>query len=376
MAGIYIHVPFCKKKCHYCDFYSIGLLGNKDEYTGSVLKEIELRKHFIADETIETIYFGGGTPSLLSIEQIALILKNIYNQFRVTKDAEITLEANPDDLSIEILLGYKKIGINRLSIGVQSFIDNELKFLGRRHDSSSALESIEFAKTVGFDNISIDLIYGLPESTIDSWKYSLEKAFSLRVNHLSCYHLTYEEGTPIFRKLAKKQFNEIDEELSVNQFDLLRKLAVENGFVHYEVSNLAKEGSYSKHNTSYWKGVSYLGVGPSAHSYNGKLRQWNPKSYNNWLTGIESGKLSIQEEVIDKKTKFNEILLTRLRTIWGVDIIALKKEFGELIVSQLLKNCDSHLKAKRVIIEDNYLIIPPQYFFISDGIISDLLWVD
>lgn len=376
MAGIYVHVPFCKKKCLYCDFYSIGFSGKQDIYTNLIEKEIELRKDFIGKEPIETIYFGGGTPSLLPAVCIDRILKRINSIFDVSKTAEITLEANPDDISVELLTGYRRAGVNRLSIGVQSLIDKELLFLGRRHGVSSAINSIDIAKKVGFDNISIDLIYGLPQSTFDSWEYSLKKAFSLGITHLSCYHLTIEEGTPIYRMLEKKQINEIDEDTSVKQFNLLRKIAKENDFIHYEVSNLAKEGFFSQHNTSYWKGISYLGVGPAAHSYNGKTRQWNPKSFNDWQLGVESGTPSIQGEEIDKMTKFNETLLTHLRTIWGVDLADLQKDFGETMVKQLMSNCKEHLKGNRVEVVENRLVIPSKHFFISDGIISDLLIVE
>lgn len=375
MAGIYVHVPFCKKKCFYCDFYSIGLSEKKEDFINNIIKELELRKSLIVNEVVETIYFGGGTPSLLSADQIDRILKKIDSLFPISGDPEITLEANPDDITKDLLEGYKQIGVNRLSIGIQSFIDEELTFLGRRHNVESAVNSVKLARLAGFNNISIDLIYGLPNSTIKSWDYSLKQAFSLGVEHLSCYHLTYEQGTPLYRKLEKKQLAEIDDTLSENQFLLLRKRACENEFIHYEISNLAKDGFFSRHNTSYWKGICYLGVGPAAHSYNGSFRQWNPKSYKTWVTGLEAKVPSIQGEELNINTKFNEKLLTNLRTIWGVDLGELRNEFGDTLVNQLLASCDGLFIDKKIIIVNNHLVIPNEHLFVSDGIISDLLIV-
>ena len=376
MAGIYIHVPFCKKKCLYCDFYSIGTTHKISQFPILIKKELSLRKNFIKSEKINTIYFGGGTPSQLAPTQIAHILNSIANSFVVSSDAEITLEANPDDISSELLKGYRSVGVNRLSIGIQSFIDDELRFLGRRHNALAAEQSIELALNNGFDNISIDLIYGIPNSTVSSWEFSLKKAFTHGIKHLSCYHLTYEEGTPLTRKLNDKKIAEVDESISVHQFNLLQKLSKRNGFIHYEVSNLAKEGFYSRHNTAYWKGIQYLGLGPSAHSFNGLLREWNPNSYIDWENGIAVEKPNTFSEKIDKQTKFNEILLTHLRTIWGINLSELKDEFNDRMIDHLLINAKNHLETKRLVIKDNHLILPAEYYFISDGIIGDLIQID
>ncbi len=376
MAGIYLHVPFCKKKCLYCDFYSVGTKNKILQYPILVANELSLRKDFIVNEPIDTIYFGGGTPSLLSPDQIAHILNSIAKAFNISDDSEITIEANPDDITGELLLGYRSVGINRLSLGVQSFIDSELSFLGRRHDAQATQKSIALALNNGFENISIDLIYGIPDSSLENWDYNLKMAFSLNIKHLSCYHLTYESGTPLTRRLKEKKFNEVDESISVQQFNLLKELAEQNSFIHYEVSNLAKEGFYSRHNTAYWNGVHYLGLGPSAHSYNGLRREWNPNSYIEWEIGIESENPAIHSEDIDKQIHLNEILLTHLRTIWGVDLADLKNEFEGRMIEQLLLNAEHHLKAQRLVIRDNHLVIPPAYFFISDGIIGDLILVD
>jgi oxygen-independent coproporphyrinogen III oxidase len=376
MAGIYIHVPFCKKKCLYCDFYSVGATNKISNFPSLIEKELMLRSSFIANERIDTIYFGGGTPSLLQPQQVAQILNSIAKKYPISEDSEITIEVNPDDVSEELLKGYRTEGINRISIGVQSFIDSELLFLGRRHDANAALQSIDFALNAGLSNISIDLIYGIPNSTIESWDSNLRKAFSLDIKHLSCYHLTYENGTPLTRKLKEKKIQEVEDSISVQQFDLLRDRAGENGFIHYEVSNLAKEGFYSRHNTAYWKGINYLGLGPAAHSFNGLKREWNPSSYINWETGIESQKPATQSENIDKLTKFNEILLTHLRTIWGVNLDKLKDEFEGTLMNELRQNAKPFLDAKKLVIIDNHLLIPPEYFFISDGIIGELILVN
>lgn len=376
MAGIYIHVPFCKKKCLYCDFYSVGTSNKISQYPIFIEKELALRKDFIVNEPIDTIYFGGGTPSLLQPDQIAQILNCIAKTFNVTTDSEITIEANPDDISKELLLGYRFVGINRISLGVQSFIDSELTFLGRRHDAFAAEQSVNLALYNGFDNISIDLIYGIPNSSLQSWEDNLKKAFSLNIKHLSCYHLTYENGTPLTRKLQEKKIQEVDDSISVQQFYRLHELAGLHGFIHYEVSNLAKEGFYSRHNTAYWKGIHYLGLGPAAHSYNGLHREWSPSSYSEWEMGINSQNPGIQSENIDQQAHFNEILLTHLRTVWGIDLSKLKDEFGGRMVEQLLLNAEQHLKAKRLMIQEDHLVIPPASFFISDGIIGDLFLVD
>ncbi len=376
MAGIYIHVPFCTKKCIYCDFYSVGTLSRIPQYPLLIEKELTLRKNFIGNVPIETIYFGGGTPSLLPYSAIAQILNTLAKTFIISHDVEITIEANPDDITIDLLSGYKTAGVNRLSMGIQSFIDKDLLFLGRRHSASAAEKAIEVSLDLGFDNISIDLIYGLPQSTLNSWEYNLKKAFSFDIKHLSCYHLTYEEGTVLTRRLNDSKIHAVDESISVQQFNLLRDISNQNGFIHYEVSNFAKEGFYSRHNTSYWQGVHYLGLGPAAHSYNGLRREWNPSAYTEWEVGIETKKPSTQSEAIDKQMRFNEYLLTHLRTIWGVDISTLRKEFEQSTIDRLTMSAKPYINTGKLVLKNNHLAIPPEYFFISDGIIEDLIIVE
>jgi len=376
MAGIYIHVPFCKKKCLYCDFYSIGTSSKISEFPLLIEKELLLRKDFIGDVPIDTIYLGGGTPSLLLPEAVSHVLNSISKTFCVSKNSEITIEVNPDDLTKDLLLNYYDAGVNRISIGIQSFIDKELLFLGRRHNALAAEKSVELSLNARFKNISIDLIYGLPDSTINNWEYNLRKAFSLDIKHLSCYHLTYENGTVLYRKLKENKIKEVDESVSIQQFNRLRELANQNGFIHYEVSNFAKEGFNSRHNTSYWQGIHYLGLGPAAHSYNGLQREWNPNSYLEWELGIKSNKPATQSESIDTRIRFNELLLTCLRTSWGIDLDYLSLEFGNAMVEKLLISAKTYLENSTLVIKNNHLLIPSEHFFISDGIIEYLLDVD
>lgn len=376
MAGIYIHVPFCHRKCSYCDFYSVGKSKLNDDFPELIVRELNLRKDYLPTNRIETVYFGGGTPSLLSAKQVEVILNGINNFFSVSSSPEITLEANPDDLTLELLNGYEQAGINRLSIGVQSFNDSELEFLGRRHNAKKAQDSVSLIYQSEISNISLDLIYGLPNSSLETWEYSLKKAIELGVQHLSCYHLTYEESTPLTRKLLKGLFNSIDEELSIRQFNLLRRIAQENGYVHYEISNFAKEGFISKHNSSYWQGLAYLGVGPSAHSFNIETRQWNPASIEEWTNGIKENKPCLQSETIDETSRFNEFLLTRLRTIWGVDLNFIANNFNEKHITFLQSEMNKHIKQGNLVLNDGILRIPSQKYFISDKILEDLFFVE
>jgi oxygen-independent coproporphyrinogen-3 oxidase len=346
-----------------------------DSFAFWTLKELELRTGFLPSNSIETIYFGGGTPSLLSIQQISEILKKIHEWFIVHPNAEITLEANPDDLSIDFLGDLRAIGVNRLSIGIQSFADSDLQKLGRRHNSQQAINAVEWAKKCGFNNISIDLIYGLPYSSSEVWRRNLEIAFDLNIQHLSCYHLIFEKGTPLYKKLKSRTVSVVPEDLSVEQFNILQELSSEHGFVHYEISNLAKDGFYSKHNTSYWMQVPYLGIGPSAHSYDGKTRSWNPRSIGKWKLSLEQNKIVAEEEVFSPNDKINDYLLTSLRTIWGASIDYIRKEFGESMAQHTIKVSEKYIPLGMIIKNGDTLSIPPQHFLTSDGIISDFLVV-
>ncbi|MDY0197082.1 MAG: radical SAM family heme chaperone HemW, partial [Tenuifilaceae bacterium] len=360
MSGIYIHVPYCKRKCDYCDFYSVVTSEGKASFATLVEKELILRGDYLPDREIETIYFGGGTPSMLESAQITDIIGAIAKRYTVSKNPEITLEANPDDISEELLKGFRSSGVNRLSIGVQSFSDLDLKKLGRRHNALQAIKAVNLAYKLGFDNISIDLIYGLPYSNSAIWKENLLQAFDLPVNHLSCYHLIYEEGTPLDLKVAKGLVKPVSEDQSVEQFQLLQELSSMNGFIHYEISNLAKEGYFSRHNTSYWKQIPYLGLGPSAHSYNGTSRDWNPKSIGKWQKSIENETISAEKEVLTSQNKLNDYLITSLRTVWGADINLISQDFGSDNAKQFLHTAEKYIKQGVIEQRDSIFRILPK----------------
>lgn len=373
MSGIYIHVPYCKRKCNYCDFYSVASNNGKDEFANLIEKEIELRANYMGNRTIETIYFGGGTPSMLPTDDIEKILRAINKHFAVNPNSEITLEANPDDLSLDYLLNLRKTGVNRLSIGVQSFCDSDLKQLDRRHDAAQAINAVNDAQKAGFSDISIDLIYGLPYSTNQIWEQNLAKAFALPITHLSSYHLIYEMGTPLVRKVKSGLVKPVDEDISVEQFEQLQLYAQRFGFEHYEISNLSKKGYHSRHNTSYWKQIPYLGLGPSAHSYNGVTRCWNARSIEQWGKSIKRGLPEPETETLTENNKINEYFLTSLRTIWGADLSFIRSNFGEEAATIAHKIAEKYAKRGIMTTDDSIIKIKPKHFFTSDGIIIDFL---
>lgn len=373
MAGLYIHIPFCRRKCFYCDFYKTDDTRFISRYINVLYNEIAIRKNYLENETIETIYFGGGTPSVLTEKQLDQILQFIFQEFRVSPAAEITFEANPDDLGKEYLEGLFRCGINRLSIGIQSFNDELLKKMNRRHNSIQAVQSVENAAKTGFENISVDLIYGLPGLTTDEWQRSLGQVFRLPVVHLSAYHLTYHEGTPFYSWLKKGKLKETDEKESAAQFDLLVDRSAAESFELYEISNLAKNQMYSKHNTSYWTGKKYLGLGPSAHSYNGISRQWNDSDIEKYLLAYENGNPFYEEEILTESEKFNEYLLTRLRTRWGISVATLEEEFGEEKVGHFLKNIEKYVNAGWVNRNGKFFTLSRAGLFVSDDILAQLM---
>jgi oxygen-independent coproporphyrinogen-3 oxidase len=373
MSGIYIHIPYCKVKCDYCDFYSNVNAKGLNNFANLIEKELSLRKEYLPKGQINTIYFGGGTPSILTIEQINTILNAIEKNFSISNDPEITLEANPDDLSLDYLKALYAMGINRLSVGVQSFSDIDLKQLGRRHNAEQATSAVTMAHEIGFENISIDLIYGLPYSKTSIWKSNLDKAIHLPIKHLSCYHLIYEEGTPLHKKLISGHVSPIVEDISVEQFELLQEIAVKNDFIHYEISNLAKEGFFSRHNTSYWQQVPYLGLGPSAHSYNGTTRVWNPKSTSSWMYGLKMNNINTEVEILTDRDKLNEYLLTSLRTIWGVDIDYIDKHFGSSTAKRIIGLSQKFFETGIIERNGSKFAIKKRHFLISDAIIADFL---
>jgi oxygen-independent coproporphyrinogen-3 oxidase len=328
MAGIYLHIPFCKSKCHYCNFYSLASLRHKDAFQEALLKEIVLQKDYLAGEEIESIYFGGGTPSLLSARELASILNEIHKYFPVQAGAEIDLEANPDDINLGILQEWKKMGINRLSIGTQAFDDALLKKLNRVHTAKQALNAVQLARENTFENISIDLIYGIPGLTDKQWSDSIRRVMDLQIPHISAYHLTVETGTALEVLIRKGKYPQPDEEAGVGHFRILMHDLQRAGYEHYEISNFALPGCYSRHNSNYWKRKKYLGLGPSAHSFDGRSRQWNVASVRDYMQALQEGRLNFESEQINPDDAYNEFVMLGLRTQDGVDAAQLEKIFG------------------------------------------------
>lgn len=375
MAGIYLHIPFCKSRCIYCDFYSQTDETFIDKFTEAIRREARLRKQMLANETVRTVYFGGGTPSRLQQKHFEKIFDVLFAEFSMDNPIEVTLEANPDDLSHEYIGMLRRLPFNRISIGIQSFNDNELKFLGRRHSSHDAVRAVKDCQQMGFDNISIDLMYGLPDQTPEIWQSNLQRACSLDVQHISAYHLTYEENTLLYGLLQKGKIHPVDEELSSTFFTQLIDTLEEEGFIHYEISNFAKPGYFSQHNSSYWKGDKYLGLGPSAHTFDGYNRSWNTASLTDYLDGIFSGNLPCETEYLSLYQHYNEFILTRLRTREGIDTLELKMRFGVPLYRYCLDNAQKFIAEGLLVFQNNALKLTRKGMFISDGIISELMKV-
>lgn len=340
MAGIYIHIPFCRRACHYCDFHFSTNLARSSELVDAIVSEVGKRKDHVAAEPIRTIYFGGGTPSLLPTGSLNSILSEIDQHHTIEKDAEMTLEANPEDLSRQKLEELRSIGINRLSLGTQSFIDAELKWMNRMHTAKQAEECIGIAQQIGFDNISIDLIFGLPEQTETDWQYNLDKAISLGVQHISSYALTVEDGTILSRRIQKGAEKMPNENKAAHFFEMNMDLLPKHGFEQYEISNFAQEGFISEHNSSYWKTSNYIGLGPSAHSFNGTSRQWNVRSNAGYISKLNKDETYFEKEELSVKDRLNEHLLTGIRTKWGVEKRAMEdieKGSWNLMISRITK---------------------------------------
>lgn len=372
MAGIYIHIPFCRKACHYCNFHFSTSLQLKDEFIEALLKEIKLQRDYLQNQTVETIYFGGGTPSLLPIDNLKLIIDNLTKQFHVVADAEITLEANPDDITEENLKAWKTIGINRLSIGVQSFFDEDLQWMNRLHNALSATDNLQLA-IKHFDNITLDLIYGTPTLTDEKWKANLEKIFELKVPHLSCYALTVEPKTALQKMIALKKKENVNNEQQSRQFLQLMDWAKEKGYEHYEISNFAKPGYRSNHNSSYWRGKHYLGLGPSAHSYNGTTRQWNVANNALYIQSLKQDKIAFESETLSLIQQLNEYIMISLRTIEGIDLNKVKEKWGEEASSKLLK-ASIRIQNSKLKIQNSKLILTNEGKLFADGIAAELFF--
>ncbi len=374
MAGIYLHIPFCAKKCHYCNFFSLASQKNMGAFIDALCHEIELQKDYLQNEAISTIYFGGGTPSLLPTEYLKRILDQLNANFQIEKDAEITLEANPDDLNFEKLRQISETSINRLSIGIQSFDDEDLKFLNRSHSVQQASEAIYNAHKLGLNNISIDLIYGIPGLNDEKWKQNIDKAIASGVQHISAYSLTVELNTAFDLFIKKGKIKAPDEEASLRHFNILTEQMAKNSFVHYEISNFCKQEFYSRHNSNYWKQQKYLGLGPSAHSFNLKSRQWNIANLQQYIQSIQKGDIPFEKEELSIKQRYNEYVMTGLRCIWGVNLDYIYSEFGEKYYLYLINNSIEYINNQFIAQNKNILTLASKGKFLADGIAADLFY--
>ena len=371
MSGIYIHIPFCKQACHYCDFHFSTNLKKKDEMVLALAKEIEMRKSEFQDEIVETIYFGGGTPSILQIADLKFLIDAVYKNYKVVENPEITVEANPDDLTENRIIELSNNKVNRLSIGIQSFFEDDLQLMNRAHNVEEAKKCLEIA-THYFDNISIDLIYGVPEMSNEKWLQNIETALSFGVPHISSYALTVEPKTALHSFIQKGIIPQPDDEVAQEHFQILVDKLSENGFIHYELSNFGKENYFSKNNSSYWLGKKYIGIGPSAHSYDGKNRGWNVSNNSLYIKSIQENKLPIEIETLTKTDRYNEYIMTGLRTIWGVSFERIEQEFGKTYLDYLNQQAAKFIEDHLLFVDDNILRTTKKGKFLSDGIASDL----
>lgn len=374
MPGIYIHIPFCKKACHYCNFHFSTKQQLKSELVEAICRETALRKNYLPEqEIIETIYFGGGTPSLLSAIELQSILYAINEHFPIATDCEITLEANPDDIAPEKLNWWQKTGINRLSIGIQSFFEEDLQWMNRAHNADQSKLCIEQAQSAGFNNLSIDLIYGTPGLSNERWQKNIETALTLNIPHLSCYALTIEPNTALDDMIRKGNKENVDADLQAVHFDILTDTLYKANYEHYEISNFAKQGFRSKHNSSYWQGKAYLGLGPSAHSFNGiSSRQWNIANNPLYITSIQQGLVSFESEELSYVQRINEYLMTSLRTMEGISLLMLQKNWGEEITKKVLEVAHTYIVKEEIILSHNHLVLTQKGKFLADGIAADL----
>lgn len=372
MAGIYIHIPFCGQLCTYCDFHFSTSLKDKETMVDAIITELEIRRDYLGNEKVKTLYFGGGTPSILSTKQISKITDKVKQLWRVNDFEEFTIEANPEDLTQEYLESLKTIGVTRLSIGIQSFDDEILKFMNRRHTAKKGFDTVVLAKELGFKNITIDLIYGIENMSEESWTNSIKRALSLNIQHISAYHLTINKGSVLGHKLIKNEVKEVEDNISQRDFDILKKEVKEAGFIHYEVSNFAKENYFAIHNSSYWSGEIYLGVGPSAHSYNKTSRSWNISNNRRYIESLSQGVVPSQSEILCEEQIYNEHIMTSLRTIWGVDIDKIESLFCQEICNHFKKESKKLIKKGDLEIENKRVFINESRFLVSDYIISQL----
>jgi len=374
VAGIYIHIPFCKTRCTYCDFYTATNESQMEPFVAALCAEAKMRSEETGEQ-VKTVYFGGGTPSRLHKDHFEQIFDALFTHYAIVPDAEITIEANPDDLTEEYVRMLTALPFNRISIGIQSFDDAELTFLSRRHTGHEAMAAVRRTQQHGFNNISIDLMYGLPGQTMEIWQKNLQQAIDLNIQHISAYHLIYEEKTRMYRLLKAGKIRPVMEETSTAMFALLIDTLTAHGFIQYEISAFGREGCFSQHNSAYWKDVKYMGLGPAAHSYNGDHRSWNVASINRYIKSMDAGMPERQEEQLSLYDKYNEFILTGLRTMWGIDLQELRERYGEQLHHFCLENAQRYIDQKLLTTEEDQLKLTRDGIFISDGIMSDLMWV-
>ena len=374
MAGIYIHIPFCRQRCSYCAFYSSTLYNIQERYVDALCREIVMRKNY-TKEDIATIYLGGGTPSTLTMEQLRKICSTIYDTYTIAENPEVTIECNPDDLTPEFLAELRELPFNRISMGIQSFDDVQLKRLGRRHNAEKARQAVKNARAAGYCNISIDLMFALPGSTMESWQHDLESAISLKPDHLSAYNLMYEEGTPLYRALERGDFAELSEEENIEQFQMLISKLKQAGYRHYEISNFAQPGCESRHNSSYWNDTPYIGCGAAAHSYDGLSREWNIADIKEYIKGIESGERNFEVEILTEEERYNDTVLTRLRTADGIPLEWMKEKFCAKLNNHMLRVAEKEIALGNLKETDGHLSLTEKGIFISDAVIRELIFI-
>jgi len=372
MASVYVHIPFCHSKCYYCGFHSVASFKAKQDVVHCIVKELELRKDYLKGEPIDSIYFGGGTPSVLELEEVERIIIKIREHHKINEDAEISFEVNPEDVSTEYLQGLRKLGINRLSIGIQAMTDDILKYLNRKHSVEEAVNCVKNSIEAGIENISIDLIYGIPGLSNQAWVESLDKISQLPIKHLSAYCLSIDENTVFEHRMKKGEFIPVSDENCEEQYNILVEWAKNNEFEHYEISNFCKHGHYSRHNTAYWMQKPYLGIGPSAHSYDGKSRQWNTSNNANYITSINKGVVSYEKEELNLKDRFNEYILTSLRTIWGINKKIVTREFGIRYLHHIMEKSSKYEESGHLHVDHNCIKLTEKGMFISNDIISEI----
>ena len=375
MSGIYIHIPFCKQACHYCDFHFSTSLKKKDEMVLAIANELKLRKSEFENEIVETIYFGGGTPSVLQVADLRFLIETVYENYSVVENPEITIEANPDDLSEDRIIEFSQTKINRLSIGIQSFFEDDLKLMNRAHNSEEAKKCLAIA-TNYFDNISLDLIYGIPGMSNEKWKKNIEIALSFGIPHISSYALTVEPKTALHKLIRTGKIEKPNDDIAQEHFSILVEQLEANDFIHYELSNFGKENYFSKNNSSYWLGKKYIGIGPSAHSYNGISRSWNVSNNSLYIKALQENQLPNEEEILTITDRYNEYIMTGLRTIWGVSLDKIEQDFGIIYTDYLMKQVQKFLNDDLVFIDENVLKPTKKGKFLTDGIASDLFMLN